>query len=272
MYFIYVDETGTDGNAPVMVMVGILANAERITRTTSELAKIFSKHSELTATRLTELKARQLFAGSGPWRTVSGNTRRAVVTELCQWLVERKHELTLAAIDLDAMQGSPPADAALGDSWQAGAMHIALQLQRLQQTKSGSKGLTVLVFDDNKMAMPRLAELVFDPPTWTDSYYSRQRKRPPLDRLVDTPFAVKSHHVGLVQVADIFAHIFRRHAELADFALEPRYPDERTHYAEWVGILAPRLIPRQHRWAVRSPSACAQWYSSLAPPSLTALK
>lgn len=272
MYFAYVDETGTDGNAPVMVMVGILANAERITKTTSELAKIFSRHSELTATRLTELKARQLFAGGGPWRTVAGDTRRSVVSELCQWLVERKHELALAAIDLGALQSSSPGDPALQDSWQAGALHMALQLQRLQQTKSGSKGLTVLVFDDNKMGMPRLAELVFDPPPWTDNYYGRHRKRPPLDRLVDTPFAVKSHHVGLVQVADIFAHIFRRHSELTDFGLEPRYSDEPAHYAEWVGVLAPRLIPRQHRWPVRSTSDCAKWYSSLAPRSLSALK
>jgi len=74
----------------------------------------------------------------------------------------------------------------------------------------------VLVFDDNKRGLSDIADLVYDPPSWTDDYYDRKKKAPALDRLVDTPFAVKSHHVRLAQVADIFAAIFRRHSELAD--------------------------------------------------------
>ncbi len=75
----------------------------------------------------------------------------------------------------------------------------------------------MLVFDKNKRGLADIADLVFNPPVWTDDYHDRQKKAPALDRLVDTPFAVKSHHVGFVQVADIFAAIFRRHSEVADY-------------------------------------------------------
>lgn len=271
MYFVYVDETGTDGESPVMVMVGVVANSERLTRTTSELAKIFTSHAALT-TKQAELKAKHLFAGNGPWRSVCGADRNAVVTELCEWFVERKHELALAAIDIAAFRKNPPSDSGLEDLWQAGALHVALQVQRLEQVKKGSKGMTVLVFDDNKVGVPRLAELVYEPPSWTDSYYDRKPKSPALDRIIDTPFAVKSHHVGLIQVADVFAHIFRRYSELADFGCQPKYADEAKHYQEWVSRLAPRLINRAHRWPTRTQSPCTEWYANLAPNALKQLK
>ncbi len=139
--------------------------------------------------------------------------------------------------------------------WLAGASHIALQLQRAHQAKAGNKGGTVLLLDDNKRGLSDIADLVNDPPAWTDDYYDRQKKAPALDRLVDTPFAVKSH-VGLVQVADIFGAIFRRHAERAQYGFEEKYTGEQGHVAEWVEQLAPRLLGKAHRWAARTSSDC----------------
>jgi len=102
------------------------------------------------------------------------------------------------------------------DVWLAGASHIALQLQRAHQTKAGNKDRTVLVFDENKRGLADIVDLVFNPPVWTDDYHDRQKKAPALDRLVDTPSRSSPTTLGDVQVADIFAAIFRRHSEVAD--------------------------------------------------------
>lgn len=271
MYFAYVDETGTDRPSPALVMVGVVVNAERLTRTQDELSAIFSTLGGLTEGHLRELKSKTLFSGSGVWGRVSGEKRREAVSNLCTWLCDRKHDLALAAIDKEKFMAHPPGAAEFTNIWQAGAAHIALQLQRAHQTKTGHKGRTVLVFDDNSREAANFSDLVYAPPAWTDDYYDRPKKKPALDKIVDTPFAVKSHQVGLIQVADVFAAVFRRYAELQDFGQTEKYAGESVHFAEWVEILQPRLLGRPHRWAKRSKSACAQWYVDLAPPSLFAL-
>ena len=134
-----------------------------------------------------------------------------------------------------------------------------------------NKGKTILVFDDNKHGIANVADSIYDPPAWTDDYYARGKRQGALDQLIDTPFAVKSHHVGLVQIADLYAAIFRRYAELTDHNDAERYPGETRHIVEWVELLAPRLVAKASRWPARSKSECAQWYVSVAPVSLLAL-
>ena len=271
MYFAYVDETGTDGASPLMVMIGVVVNDERLNRTQDEFAGIFSQLDDVATGTLKELKSKDLFAGNRAWSGVEGEERRAVVTQLCEWLVNRKHHLALAAVDHAAFRTSPPPVLELTKVWQAGAFHVALQLQRAHQKLKGSKGKTVLVFDDNKQGIARLAELVYSPPAWSDDFYDRKRNATSLDRMIDTPFAVQSHHVGLVQAADVFAAVFRRYAELTGYKAAEKYPGERGHYTTWVSLLAPRLLARSNRWPRRTESACASWYTSIAPRALLAL-
>jgi len=272
VYFAYVDETGLDATSPVMVMVGIIVNGERLARTQDDLSGIFSTLGGITTGYLKELKSKTLLSGTGVWGGVPGEKRRKVVSDLCSWLCDRKHDLALAAIDKQRFSAQPPDDAQLANIWQAGACHIALQLQRAHQSKGGSKGRTVLVFDDNKQETANFSDLIYSPPPWTDSYYDRPKKKPPLFEMIDTPFAVKSHQVGLVQVADVFAAIFRRYAQLAEYNLPEKYSGEIEHYREWAEVLAIRLLGRAHRWPKRSRSDCAQWYNSVAPASLVALE
>jgi hypothetical protein len=271
VYFAYVDETGTDSASPAMIMVGIVVNDERLARTQDELSTIFSSLGGITTGHLKELKSKTLFSGSGVWGGVPGEKRRDVTSNLCSWLCDRKHDLALAAIDKQRMIAQPPTATELDRIWQAGAFHIALQLQRAHQSKSGNKGRTVLVFDDNKQETANFSDLVFSPPQWTDDYYDRPKRRPPLDKMIDTPFAVKSHQVGLVQVADVFAAIFRRYAELTDFGQAEKYVNELAHYTQWVQTLETRLLGRANRWPTRTKSDCAKWYRSIAPPSLVDL-
>lgn len=272
MYFAYVDETGTDGASPLLVMVGIVVNGERLNRTQEELASISAGLSDYTTSLMKELKGRTLLGGSGPWRHVEGEQRRQVVTDLCQWLVARKHRLALAAIDHETFKNSPPPGVELRTAWRAGAFHVALQLQRAHQARPGSKGKTVLVFDDNKQEMDNLVDLIAAPPVWSDGYYARKSKTPPLHQLIDTPFAVKSHHVGLVQVADVFAHVFRRYSELLDYGVGEAYRGETEHYGHWVQTLTGCLLAPAHRWPTKSRSEIARWYQTAAPESLRKLR
>jgi len=96
VYFSYVDETGIDGVNPLMVMVGIVVNDERLNRTQGEFAAIFENLGELVTGTL---KSSDMFAGSGAWRKVDGQKRRNVITNPCEWLCTRKHDLALAAIE-----------------------------------------------------------------------------------------------------------------------------------------------------------------------------
>lgn len=271
MYFAYVDETGIDPASPAMIMVGVVANSDRLTRTQEELSAIFRTLGGITTGHLKELKSKTLFSGTGVWGDVPGEKRREIVSNLCDWLCERKHSLALAAIDKTCFKTHPSTGPELSSIWQAGAFHIALQLQRAHQTKTGNKGRTVLVFDDNKQETSNFSDLIFSPPSWSDDYYDRSPKKPRLDKLIDTPFAVKSHQVGLVQIADVFAAIFRRYADLSDFDREEKYVGEEQHYGDWVKVLSSQLLPCASRWPRRSHSECAKWYSAIAPNSLLEL-
>jgi hypothetical protein len=149
---------------------------------------------------LSELKGSDLHKAKAAWRGVEPDERKGVITQLCEWLVERKHSLTLAAVDREGWPTLAPVD--LADPWLACALHTALQVQRAHQGLERPKGLTFIVVDEHKAKVDGAAELLYDPPRWSDSYYDRKRRDPALACVLDSAFYAKSHHVGLVQVAD----------------------------------------------------------------------
>jgi hypothetical protein len=270
VYFCYVDETGNDDRSPVLIMVGVLVDSTRLSRTQEEFDKIFATLTALTGRTLSELKSSDVLPGKNAWKGVDGETRRNVIENLCGWVRDRNHKLVVAAIDRARHAESEPGCSELEDEWQAAAAHVVLQVQRLQQAKDKKKGRTVVVVDDNKRGLALLSDFVYSPPIWTDDYYGRTAKQGALDMIVDTPFAVRSHHVGLVQVADLLAGVLRRYVELADHGWPEHYEGEREHYEAWVAALQPSMIGKEHRWAKNNKSPCSQWYRDLAPPSLVA--
>lgn len=269
MKLCYVDETGTDGTSPVMVMVGIVADSQRLRRTQAEFQATFDRLGSLPEKTIRELKSASLYWGKGRWQGVPGKQRHDAIGEFCKWVGERKHDVALAAIDIEKFKRSPPVQDV--DLWLAGALHIALQVQRNHQGLKKNKGNTFLVFDEQKRKADALADLLFDPPEWTDSYYGRSKRQARLDQIIDTAFYARSHHVGLVQVADLFAFLFRRHAELAEYGHEEKYGGEAERIGEWVGMLSQRLIDQGHRWPKRPKGPCAKWYVEAAPTALVEL-
>ena len=90
------------------------------------------------------------------------------------------------------------------------------------QSIEKSKGLTVVIIDDNKAGMPQLSDGLYNADAWYDGLYQlrgtqRGKKvwllRSPSDRfdqIINTAFAIKSHHSSLVQVADAICVLRQR--------------------------------------------------------------
>lgn len=265
----YVDETGTDGKSPVIVMAGVIADGQRLRRTQEDFLAAFQKMGKISPKALRELKGVDLYRGNGEWHGVDGASRHALISELCSWLCDRKHQVALAAIDKRRFAAAPLTDDL--DSWMTGALHIALQVQRAHQKLKKHKGATFLVFDEHQQHADGLAELLFEPPEWTDGYYDREPTQARLDQVIDTAFYARSHHVGLVQIADLFAFLLRRYSELIDYNDPEAFPGERARMTFWVSQISTRLLPITNRWPKVAHDPTISWYKTTAPPSLVAL-
>jgi hypothetical protein len=269
----YVNESGNTKEDPCLVMVGVLVDAYRLNRSREEFADIFDEIQSLFEENLRELKGSKMIFGRDRWRKVDPELRKRIAGYLCNWVVDRKHHIALAAIDRHKLKNDKTADVpkACRDEWLVGGLHIALQLQKANQGKDKNKGHTFLIFDDNKAKADALSDLLWQPPEWTDDFYGKQKKQGRLDQIVDTTFSIKSHHAGLVQVADLFAFIFRRHAEMKDFGQPEEWPGEQALINGYLTTLTEGLLPRSCRWPARQIGGSSRWFNSIAPTSLMAL-
>ena len=269
----YVDESGNGPQDPCLVMVGIVVDAHRLSRTREEFREIFDDLQRLFQENLKEIKGAKMIFGRDRWRHVAPETRKRIAGFLCEWVAQRKHYLALAAVDRERFNQTDGSrfPEVCADPWLAASLHIVLQLQKHHQGNAKGKGHTFLFFDENKQKADQLAELLFDPPGWTDAYYRRSQKQPRLSQLIDSAFSVKSHHAGLVQVADLYAFVLRRYAELHDYHCPEYWLGERSLINEYTAMLARRMLPKAARWPARPEAPCTRWYNQIAPPSLRAL-
>lgn len=266
MYFCFCDETGTGDGGAHLIVAGIVADANRYSRTREEFKELFDRCSSAAKDGLRELKSSELSRGKGKWFSVPRHERNGIISELVEWTTTRKHRIALAAINVEVAAATPAPDDIPDDNWLRAGLHVALQVQRSHQGKSGNKGRTLLFFDEH----PRLADLsglLLEPPLSTDAYYGRRKKQAVLSEVLDTSVAVKSHHFGLIQVADLYAYIFRRYCELVAGASET-WEGETATVTEWTHALAPRLLDAADRWPARTTSPLAKWYRAVAPRPL----
>lgn len=267
----YVDESGNNGADPCLVMVGILADVTRLNRTVAEFGEIFELVQSLFQENLQELKGAKMIIGRDRWRRIDSGTRKKLAGTICKWVGNRKHHLVIAAIDRQAFDDAPDPGLRKRDPWLAAALHIALQVQKNNQDHAKNKGRTFLIFDENKVGADHLSELLWAPPPWTDDYYARSKKQAALDQLIDSSFSVKSHHAGLVQIADVYAFVFRRWAELVQYALAEEWDGERAYIEELVAMLHPRLISSSARHPKKAPPDSAKWFTSVTPGCIAGL-
>ena len=276
MKFLYVDESGGPGVGDVFVMCGVMVDAYKIRSKTQKFDAMLQAMLSRHPGKGTELKTSKCLNGKGGWSRVPHEERKQFVRSVCELAVDGGGRLFGIGLSIGAFSGerAERVDGPTGiGPWLAAAMFIATLVQKKMQKEQRNKGLTVVVMDDNKQGMPALADGIHEAEEWFDGLYQirktyrgqrRWRARTSEDRfdqIVNTPFAIKSQHSSLVQVADVLAYVYRRELELR--SEEVTWPGERAYYAELVGVLEPKRAKLGQR---PRDAKCVQFYESATHP------
>jgi len=275
MKFIYVDESGARDQGDVFVMCGLMVDAYKLRKKTADfdtkLEAIFAQHPGTRG----DLKTKRFINGAGAWNQVDPQERKNFLREICELAVANGGKIYGIALSYPHFDGAAAAGYGhpfAASYWIAGAMFVSALVQKKMQGVANSKGLTVLIMDDNKQEMPLLSDGLYKCSDWYDGLYQcrgtkRGKKvwldRKPKDRfdhIINTAFAIKSDHSSLVQVADALSWVYRRHLELKSQG--EAYAGERAYYEGLVNILEP-----QREKLGQSPAApCVAFYQSARHP------
>lgn len=235
MKFCYVDESGM-GEEPVIVMVGVIVDAQRMHKTKDNWDELLRRLSDRVGRKISEFHTRDFYSGNSPWRDIPGEERSAIIDEIIDWVTERKHKIVCAAIDkskYDERRKTSSQLETLKTPWLAAAMSLVTKIQREHQKELKNKGHTAFIFDREVKEEKRLTDLLYDPPEWTGTLYERKRKAVPFDQIIDVPYFADSRPVLLIQVADLFSYLIRRKIELERGFAQPRYADEPDKLRAW---------------------------------------
>jgi hypothetical protein len=273
MKICYLDESGT-GDEPIVVIAGVVVDSQRMHVTKDAWASLLHHLSGIIGRDLDELHTKDFYRGNTPFRTLSGAQRANYISAIIEWLCERKHNFVYSAIDKTLFlkslhQGSVPPE--ISTAWCASAFHIVLALQHAHQGLEKTKGHTILVFDQKVEEKDSFAELVLNPPAWSDSYYGWERKSARLSHIIDVPYFADSKHVSLIQVADFLAYFLRKHAEIAEGFWKVRYKEEQAKIGEWINMLSDRCIGANHIYRAKGRCTTAEFFYRHCPASLRKL-
>ena len=169
MKFVYIDESGT-GNEPIAVMCGIIADSYRMRITKVIWNNLLETLSEIIGREIREIHTRDFYSGNSPWRDLNGNQRSAIIDAIFAWLKERKHSLTFTAVDKQLFRKEFHKENFSNDVttlWRFLALHLTLSLQKYFQgsargkkRKINSKGMFVLIFDEEKREQKHFTDLI----------------------------------------------------------------------------------------------------------------
>jgi len=266
----YFDESGT-GEEPVAVVTGVVVDTQRMHVTKEHWASLLKKLSQLCGKQLQELHTKDFYVGSGPFKGMPGADRAGYISEIVSWFCDRKHDFVYSAVHKQQFFQAKAAGTVhpeLETPWRTGAFHCVLALQRAHQTEQKTKGHTLLVFDNKGHEEAPLSHLVLNPPPWSDSYYGRGKKDPPLGQIVDAPYFADSRQVPMLQVADFLAYFLRRYVEIEEGLVPPKYAEEKPRIAQWVGTLAKRCIGFHHIYPSKGRCATAEIFYAHCPTKL----
>lgn len=273
MKFCYVDESGT-GDEPFMIMVGIIVDAARMHKTKADWEDLLRFLSRTYRRRITELHARHFYRGLRRWRTVRGELRFRIISVVLQWLVDRKHHITFSGLARDLFSRNRKSDLRLErfhSEWCFVGLHLILTIQKQFQKYRGIKGNTVFIFDESLREKTHFAELIGEPPDWTDEYYARDPKKPRLDQVIDAPYYANSEDVHLIQVADLLAFLIKKYVEIKEGYYSPSYPDEEKRLSLWLETIVELSLPVSTRFPAARRDKCSDLFHEYAPESLRKL-
>jgi len=270
MKFCYIDESGT-GNEPVAIMVGILVDAYRMKPTKKEWQKKFNYLTDELNLNIEEIHAKDLFKNKKAWRIISGQQKTDFVNEIIEWFIERDHEVIYSCVLKDRYDDESRTDTRLteiGSLWRFLATHIILAIQKSMQSKKKNKGNSVLIFDNKETDKNQFTDIIRCTPTWTYSYYKKKKRQDPIDQIIDVPHFVDSKHVGLIQLADLFAYILRRDIEIKEDLVAESFDGEANSMNNWANKIKSISISKNCIYPKRSICDAARLINSLAPDSI----
>jgi hypothetical protein len=251
MKFIYADESGGREEGDVFVMCGLMVDAYKLRKKTADfdakLEAIFALHPGTRG----DLKTKKFINGGGAWSQVDAHERKNLLRGICELAVANGGKIYGYAMSFQRFDQAAAAgyEQPFNNYWVGAAMFVSALVQKKMQGVANSKGLTVLIMDDNKKGMPHLSDGLYTASPWYDALYQyrvtkKKRKvwrdrtsKDRFDQIINTAFAIKSDHSSLVQVADAISWVYRRRLELTGQA--EVYAGEKAYYQELVGILEP---------------------------------
>ena len=275
MKFIYVDESGDRGQGDVFTMCGLMVDAYKLRKKTADfdakLEALFEKHPGNRA----DLKTSKFINGKGAWNQIDAQERKGFLTEVCQLAVSNGGKLFGIGLSFEAFDAAiaagheHPFEA---NYWLASAMFTSALVQKKMQGVSNSKGLTVLIMDDNQKEMPKLSGGLYTCEPWYDGLYQcavtkkgkrvwvPRKPKDRFDQIINTAFAIKSDHSSLVQVADAISYVYRRHLELK--SADEAYAGEQAYYQSLIDILE----PRREKIGQTPDAPCVSFYQATRHP------
>ncbi len=270
MKLCYCDETGT-GEEPYAVLLGVIVDATRMHVTKGEWAGFLSDLSRKVGQDFDELHTRHFYPGTGLWRSLSGQQRTEVIDLFINWFCERKHHIVFSAVDkarhkIMCGEGKIPSD--IDTVWRTMGFHVALAIQKNFQGQPKNKGNTIFVFDEEVKEETKFQKLIRKPPSWSESYYSKQKKSASLCQIVDAPYFANSKYVGMLQVADFLAHFVRRHIEINEGVIGPKYSGEAERVQGWFKKIRTRTIPYESMYPKKLRCVATELFWNLAPASI----
>ena len=249
MKFMYVDESGGPDIGDAFVMCGVMVDAYKIRSKTQALDDMLQDMLRRHPGQATELKTGQFINGKRGWSRVDAEVRKRFLEHVCEFTMDGGGQvyaicLSIKRVEAEASRFENPFN---GDYWLAAAMFTVGLIQKKMQKKLRNKGLTVVVMDDNRRGIPKLATGIHQARDWFDGLYqlrNRGKRGGPwvnpkqsnrFDQIVNTPFAIKSNHSSLIQAADALSYVYRRDIELQSVA--EKWLGEKAYYAGLVESL-----------------------------------
>jgi len=241
MKFLYVDESGSSAEGDIFVMAGLMIDAYKLRKHTenldSNITMFLSKYPNKKTPK--ELKTKALINGKGHWGGVCPGVRKEFLRSICRITVECS-AIYAISISFDCFEEKKTAFP-INSHWLATSMYISSLVQKKMKKIPNNKGLTVLIFDDNKREMPKLSEQLYKKNPWFDGLYkssgrSQTTAEERFDQIINTAFSINSEHSSFIQAADAVSYIYRRNLELGSGCHE-EYSGEKRFYDDLVSIL-----------------------------------
>jgi hypothetical protein len=268
--FVYVDESGAADQGDVFVMAGVLVDAYKLRKYTSELDSLvtgfLSRHPGSPA----EIKTKKLLEGKGGWSTIDAQERKTFITDVCE-VAASCSKLIVFGMSFTHFKTACEAGifkfACEKSYWVLSGMYVAAAVQKKTQSLDRNKGLSVLIFDDNKGGMSALSDALYESDSWFDGLYYTGSK--PLkqdgrfDQIVNTAFAITSKHSSFIQVADVVAYVYRRSIELRS-----GQPESYSGEATYIDGLVSTLESRREKLGRCAKTECAEFYKTISHQSL----